>query len=93
MNFDFAGLADCCPVCHPGDHPAVLPVGEPVDDGGSLRATYEHEVCGTVWECAWDTASVWPSHDGPLPVGALLTGLLDHLIARQPSKRPETRTA
>jgi hypothetical protein len=98
MNIDTADLAvlhplaDACPTCHPGDHPAVAPTTI-TDDGGSLRAAYQHEVCGTAWECAWDAASVWPSHnEPPLPVGALLTGLLDHLLSRHPD-HPETRTA
>jgi hypothetical protein len=82
-------LADACPSCHPGDHPAVLPEGDPVDDGGSLRATYRCPVCGMVWVCSWDAASVsWPCRD-PLPVGALVVGFLGLLLARQAARCPD----
>jgi hypothetical protein len=58
-------LADACPVCPPGDYPAVLP-SRVEDTGGSLRAEYRHEVCGADWDCWWDAgASGWPLHREP----------------------------
>ena len=59
-------LADCCPQCHPGDAPAVTPLGEPVAEPcGSLRASYACPVCGHTWCCWWDpSASGWPQ---PVP--------------------------
>jgi hypothetical protein len=53
-------LADACPTCYPGDHPPVLPRTDPVDDGTTLRAEYEHEVCGRTWALLWDAAE-WPA--------------------------------
>jgi hypothetical protein len=53
-------LADACPFCHPGDHPAVLPFLV-IYAGTSLRALYRHQVCGTIWPCSWDAdATGWP---------------------------------
>jgi hypothetical protein len=53
-------LADACPFCHPGDHPAVLPFLV-IFAGTSLRALYRHQVCGTIWPCSWDAdATGWP---------------------------------
>jgi hypothetical protein len=70
---DFADLADCCPnpSCHPGDHPAVPPTVV-VDDGGSLRASYRHEVCGAEWDCWWDAAAAaWPMTSHPEPARSI----------------------
>ena len=53
-------LADACPQCLPGDHPAVPPASV-TQVGGSLKASYRHDACGTSWDCWWDPASVgWP---------------------------------
>jgi len=53
-------LADACPSCPPGDHPAVLPSAV-TTEGGSLRASYAHAPCGTRWDCWWDReAAGWP---------------------------------
>lgn len=58
-------LADACPQCHPGDHPPVLPLAEPVLDRGSLKARYRHAACGTEWECWRDPRSAgWPAPTG-----------------------------
>ena len=62
-------LADCCPQCHPGDHPAVLPLSV-TRDGASLRAVYRHDACGTTWPCWWDPSG---RRDGPQPVPAPVT--------------------
>lgn len=51
-------LADACPSCP--DHPPVLPRTDPIDDGTTLRAEYEHEVCGRTWALLWDAAE-WPA--------------------------------
>jgi hypothetical protein len=77
MNNDFADLADCCPSCHPGDHPAVPPILV-VDDGVTLMAAYQH-ACGAGWECSWPAAA-WPVSD-PQPIGELLPGVLAVLLA------------
>lgn len=84
MNIDFADLADCCPHCHPGDHPAVLPLAV-VDDGVTLRAAYWH-ACGAAWENSWP-AAVWPVSD-PQPLGVLLAGFLDSLRAAAATSAP-----
>jgi hypothetical protein len=84
MNNDFADLADCCPSCHPGDHPAVLPMVV-VDDGETLLALYHHAACGAGWECSWPAAA-WPVSD-PQPIGALLPGVLAVLRAANPERK------
>jgi hypothetical protein len=55
-------LADACPECFPGDAPVALPLGDPVEDRGSLRASYGCAVCGHTWYCWWDAeAAGWPA--------------------------------
>ncbi len=56
-------LADACPGCFPGDHPAVLPWLVQHTGTGSLRAYYWCPVadCGRRWKCWWDARSAeWP---------------------------------
>ena len=55
-------LADACPGCFPGDHPASPPLEVTEEPGhpGSLRASY---ACtqGHAWVCWWDARSAeWP---------------------------------
>jgi hypothetical protein len=53
-------LADACPECPPGDHPASLPLSVAPDSGDSLKATYQCTE-GHRWDCWWDrNAAEWP---------------------------------
>lgn len=51
-------LADACPQCPPGDHPAVPPASVLAEPSGSLRAEYLHRACGAQWSCWWDAGAV-----------------------------------
>jgi len=49
-------LADACPECYPGDHPAVTPLLVHRLNTGGLCAHYVCPVdgCGARWQTGWD---------------------------------------
>lgn len=50
-------LADTCPECLPGDHPAILPHAVTDDGQDGLMADYQCQACGHRWRCGWDARS------------------------------------
>jgi hypothetical protein len=44
---------DACPQCHPGDHPACIPLASAALPDGTVAA-YLCEVCGCVWVTVFD---------------------------------------
>lgn len=47
-------LADACPACFPGDHPAVLPAWTHTVPGGGVCAHYRCPACHARWRTGWD---------------------------------------
>lgn len=71
-------LADACPSCFPGDHPAVTPRSVTPDANNSLCAEYTHTPGGVThsWATWWnaDSVDVFPLHrTGTAPEPALVT--------------------
>lgn len=78
-------LADCCPFCWPGDHPALLPLTVASDEHDSLRAHYRHDACGREWNTWWNReAAGWPALDRePVDAAAAVEEFLADLRNRR----------
>jgi hypothetical protein len=60
---------DACPQCHPGDHPACIPLASAALPDGTIAA-YLCEVCDCAWVTAFDEFW-WPRERSVAPAEPL----------------------
>lgn len=88
-----APLADPCPSCAPGDHPAVIPFLVTVETGDTVRGWYKHRPCGWLWSTWWPAAGGWPlrRENAPQPEtpGEQLGRLIGLLASLYDEQAPE----